>query len=638
MIEKLNFLRITGPKEDINRVIRTYLTKYELHVENALSELSDVHALVPYVDTYNVREVLLKSQETIEQLKIKRESSEESKEDSTKKETMSVKEALDCLSRMHLLMDDLQNQTKEHQKKIHEIKQKKEELKPYLEIPSTFEELNSYKFMKCQFGRISIDYYEKLMKYVYKDMNTIFLDCENVKGYIYGVYFVPTPYQMKAEAIFSSLHFEDSEFPEEYKDTPRAIYDQLQEEIVTLHNELKELKIMMLDVLKKHSASFIEAFDVIKAYNDAAPVRKLAACTKKEQEVYYILCGWMSAADTKEFMKELSQDKQVNCFVDDSAQSTTSKPPTKLKNPRLFSPFEMFIKMYGLPAYGEIDPTIFVAITYSFLFGMMYGDVGQGLCLVIGGFLFYKMKKQNLCAIMSLAGISSTIFGFLYGSIFGFEHVLKPLWVNPMKDTLTVLLAAVIFGVALILVAMVLNIINGIREKNIQKIFFDTNGVAGLVFYGTIIGTIAYLATGHTLKAVILLVIMLLVPLALIFLREPITNKIKKKKHLIEGTKGMYCVENGFELFEVLLSYITNTISFVRVGAFALSHAGMMSVVLLLANGESSHPNILVIILGNLFVAGLEGLIVGIQVLRLEYYEMFSRFYRGTGKEFKAKN
>ena len=97
----------------------------------------------------------------------------------------------------------------------------------------------------------------------------------------------------------------------------------------------------------------------------------------------------------------------------------------------------------------------------------------------------------------------------------------------------------------------------------------------------------------------------------------------------------MFFVESFFELFEVLLSYVTNTISFLRVGAFALSHAAMMGVVMLLAGAESGHPNIVVLILGNAFVAGMEGLIVGIQVLRLEYYEMFSRFYRGTGKEFK---
>ena len=97
----------------------------------------------------------------------------------------------------------------------------------------------------------------------------------------------------------------------------------------------------------------------------------------------------------------------------------------------------------------------------------------------------------------------------------------------------------------------------------------------------------------------------------------------------------MFFVQGVFELFEVCLSYFSNTLSFVRVGAFAVSHAAMMEVVLMLAGAEAGTPNWLVVVLGNLFVCGMEGLIVGIQVLRLEYYELFSRFYRGTGREFK---
>ena len=98
----------------------------------------------------------------------------------------------------------------------------------------------------------------------------------------------------------------------------------------------------------------------------------------------------------------------------------------------------------------------------------------------------------------------------------------------------------------------------------------------------------------------------------------------------------MYLVEALVELFDVVLSYATNSISFVRVGAFALSHAGMMGVVFTLAGYESGSPNWIIVVLGNIVVTALEGLVVGIQVLRLEYYEMFSRFYKGSGKPFKA--
>ena len=129
---------------------------------------------------------------------------------------------------------------------------------------------------------------------------------------------------------------------------------------------------------------------------------------------------------------------------------------------------------------------------------------------------------------------------------------------------------------------------------------------------------------------------MFVVPLLAIACKEPLTNKLNKKKELIEGGKGMFVVQAFFEMFEVLLSYFSNTLSFVRIGAFAVSHAAMMQVVMMLAGAENGGtPNIIVVIIGNLIVLGMEGLIVGIQGLRLQYYEFFSRFYKGDGREFK---
>lgn len=632
MIEKMTFLRITGPKEDINRVIKTYLTKFELHVENALSELDSVHDLVPYVDTVNTRDMVLKSKDTILQLK----KQSEFDPDNTTIETIS--DAMDCLKKMHLLLDDLEVQKSERLSEIKELQEQCNLVAPFKSIDVPLQELSSYQFITCKFGRIPVDYYDKMMKYVYSNMNLLFLECGMIQGFIYGVYFVPSVHQTKADAIFSSLHFDDIEFPEDFKETPNEIKKRLEAEIAQKQKEIEEFKTLALDVTKKHAAGFIKAYDFLEEYQEDGDIRKLAACTKNKEGVYYILCGWMATEDAKKFRKEIETDEMVECFVDDdTTSSTTSTPPTKLKNPKIFKPFEMFVRMYGLPAYHEIDPTIILAVTYSILFGMMYGDVGQGLCLAIGGFILYKVKKQNLFAIISCAGICSTIFGVLYGSVFGFEDMIDPLWVNPMKDTMTVLIAAIAFGIGLILIAMILNIINGIREKNIQKIFFDTNGVAGLVFYGTLIAVALLIVTGHTIKGVAVIVIMLILPLLLIYFKEPITEFIEKKKVSLPEDKGMFFALNFFELFEVLLSYMTNTISFVRVGAFALCHAGMMSVVLLLSHASTGNPNFVVLVLGNIFVAGLEGLIVGIQVLRLEYYEMFGRYYSGTGKEFKSK-
>ena len=141
--------------------------------------------------------------------------------------------------------------------------------------------------------------------------------------------------------------------------------------------------------------------------------------------------------------------------------------------------------------------------------------------------------------------------------------------------------------------------------------------------------------SGNALPETIVLTVLFIIPLLLMFFKEPLSAIIEKKAQKMEGGVGMFITQGVFELFEVLLSYFSNTLSFVRVGAFAVSHAAMMQVVLMLAGAEAGSPNWAVVIGGNLFVCGMEGLIVGIQVLRLEYYELFSRFYRGSGRAFE---
>jgi|GEM_PF-3360881 len=181
----------------------------------------------------------------------------------------------------------------------------------------------------------------------------------------------------------------------------------------------------------------------------------------------------------------------------------------------------------------------------------------------------------------------------------------------------------------------ILNIINSVKEHNTEKTWFDTNGAAGLVFYFALAAVIVLYMSGNALPATIVLTVLFIIPLLLMFFKEPLSAIIEKKAQKMEGGVGMFITQGVFELFEVLLSYFSNTLSFVRVGAFAVSHAAMMQVVLMLAGAEAGSPNWAVVIGGNLFVCGMEGLIVGIQVLRLEYYELFSRFYRGSGRAFE---
>ena len=311
----------------------------------------------------------------------------------------------------------------------------------------------------------------------------------------------------------------------------------------------------------------------------------LRTAQKEGKQVFYILCGWMTESDAARFEKDVADDKNLFCLIEsneDQDKDSTLTPPTKLKNPGIFRPFELFVRMYGLPSYNEIDPTIFVALTYSFIFGAMFGDVGQGLCLVIGGALLYHFKKMELARCLSSAGVFSTIFGFLFGSFFGFEDVIPALWMHP-KDAMTTLpfigtmntafVVAIAFGMFLILTTMVLHIINAVRRKDAENIFFDTNGIAGFVFYGAIVAVVFLFMTGHAIPATGVLVVMFLIPLILIGFKEPLGKLVEKKADAMPKEKGMFLVTAFFELFDVLLSYFSNTLSFVRIGAFAVSHA-----------------------------------------------------------------
>lgn len=626
MIEKMRFLSITGPKNDFDRVVNKYLTKYDIHLENALTELSTSYHLKPFIENNPYREIIVKAEDLVKKLDQK---------DTTPNDLMDQNQAIQIINSVFSKLESLNTKKQELKNQKHQLTDLLIQIEHFKRFDFDIQKIMNFKFIKFRFGKVPHEFYTRFSKYVYDNLNTVFYECERDNDYIWGIYFVPAIDSVKIDAIYASLHFEIIRLPDSYHGTPESSYHSITEKLNEINQQLNETKAMMNEKLNDISDDLLQAYLTVKSLSENFEVRKLAACTRDQgkNEIFYIICGWISEPDSVKLLKDAGTDTNVYCFCDDGQEDKEKDPPTKLKNIKIFKPFEMFIKMYGLPAYDEIDPTSFVGITYSLIFGIMFGDVGQGLFLMIGGALLYKIKKLPLAAIISLAGAFSTLFGFMYGSIFGFE--VSPLWISPRENVMTVLITAVGFGVFLILLAMILNIINGVRKKDWGNVLFDTNGVAGLVFYAALISCVALTFTGHALPAVIILILCFGIPFLLIFFKEPLTRLIEKKSKLFPEHIGMFFVETSFELFEVLLSYITNTISFLRVGAFALSHAAMMGVVMLLAGAETDNPNYLVIILGNLFVAAMEGLIVGIQVLRLEYYEMFSRFYKGTGKEFK---
>ncbi len=628
MVEKMKLLHITGPKGDIDRVMSQYLNHYEIHFENAMTSLNNLKNIRPFVETNLYKEACQKGEELKQYLERSRETDLEVTAEQAKEVIEAVAEEMKAVAA----------QREQVQEKLRQLKEWMVQIAPFLELDFELCKLRDFHFIDYQFGKIRVENYHKLEQYIHQNPYTLFYECNNDREYVWGVYFVPHTLRVELEAVYASFHFEEIQMPDDLEDTPRQAFGRAREQLAGYEQEQERLQMQAVEIVKSREQELLASCRCLEEYCRNFDIRKYAACTQPKDGggEQYILYGWLAARDAGRLERDMAMDELIHWVEQEPGDDLMAKPPTKLKNPWFLKPFELYVEMYGLPAYHEMDPTLFVALTYTLMFGIMFGDVGQGAVLLAGGALLYQFKKMRLAGIVAVAGVWSVIFGFLYGSFFGFEDIIPALWRKPNGDIMTTLMVAIGFGAALILIAMVLNIVNALRAKEYGRLLFDQSGVAGLICYGSVLICAALFLTGHGLPAAALIGAAVGIPLVAILLKEPLSHLLEKKKVFPEGSKVMFFVEALVEGFDVVLSYATNTISFVRVGAFALSHAGMMGVVMTLAGLEQGNPNWAIIVLGNALVAGLEGLIVGIQVLRLEYYEMFSRFYSGTGKPFTS--
>ncbi len=635
MIEKMKFLSITGPKGDIDRMVTKYLSRYEIHLENAMTELEDVPDLKPFVQS-NPYKGILESAESYAALVVNA--------GSMVPEEISLDDAISLVGGIRRRLTALDEEKQALAGDMEKKKKLLRTIEPYRSLSVDIRTVLGFELLAFRFGRLPVQDFERLKEYVYEDSKSIFLRCSEDETYIYGVYFAPNRISHKVDAIYSSMHFERMFIPDAYEGTPEESARALEKELAEAEKKAAAIDQKRAALIEEDAARILGARDKIRNLSDNFGIRKMAAITVAKHEPFYILCGWMTESDAKAFQAETKKDDKVICVEISHGVKSGKQPPTRLKNPAIFRPYEMYVKMYGLPSYQEMDPTVFVAITYSFIFGVMFGDLGQGLCLFIGGLLLYLKKKIPLAGIIALAGVFSSFFGLMFGSIFGFEDLIPALWLRPREAMMAlpgigsinvIMVTAVVFGMGLILLTMVFHILNAVRRKDRGDILFGTNALTGLVFYGGVVYAILLIFSGKTIPAAWLLAIVLAAAVLGMFLKEPLAKLVTGEPGpKIEGSIGMFIVQGFFEMFEVMLSYFSNSLSFVRIGAFAVSHAAMMSVVLQLSGFESGNTNWVVVVLGNLFVMGMEGLIVGIQVLRLEFYEMFSRFYSGDGRPF----
>ena len=317
--------------------------------------------------------------------------------------------------------------------------------------------------------------------------------------------------------------------------------------------------------------------------------------------------------------------------------------PTKIVHNRFVRPYEEITKLYGLPHYEEVDPTSIIAITFPLIFGLMFGDIGHGLVLLIGGgILGFLIKREqtikNICWILASCGAIAVFTGILFGEFFG-KQLFAPLWFSPFDNVFTFLIFSLFVGVAQIMSGLVLEMTNFFLKHN--PIDAVLTSVPKIAFYSGSVYLLAVYQLNFSawLSGPILLV---LVPIIILILGKPIFFALSKPSTVTDEEKND---ENSFgqRLFEsgdLITRLLSNTMSYTRILALLMAHWALVLVVYVVAGliGSTSVLTAIlsgfIIVAGNVFVIALEGLIVFIHTMRLHFYEWFSKFYEGTGVEF----
>ncbi|MCL2049754.1 MAG: hypothetical protein FWG87_13625 [Defluviitaleaceae bacterium] len=586
MITKMKYISITGHIAGMNHAVNNYLSRYDIQLEeNPHSLMKPFTSLNPYAQTLRKAEALAPLAGSPPPIYI----------------PILPDEAV------NLVEDTYTNhELRDIEEKTARLEREAAALEKYSALEIDLAALKSCEFIYCRMGRLSAENFKKFEKF--SDKRFLFSLAKREKDVIYGIFFTPTRHSDEMDTFLVSLGFTQDCFsaaqgtPSEISQRLRAEADKL------LQGKLFSCTRERLAIACERVKSLYAAFDI----------KKYASISNGER--IFTFWGWLSAEDARALENEIAADDLL-IFAQ---HERNEKPPVALHNLPIIRRFEFFTRIYGLPEYDEIDPTPILAITYTLLFGLMFGDIGHGAALAFIGIFVQRRHHVELGEIMKIVGISSAVFGFLYGSVFGYEF--KPIWLRPTANITETLVFATILGAGLIAFSMLLNMYNSFRQQKIADLLFGANGIAGFVFYSCALWLAARVIRGLPITSLVVCVAVL--PLVFICFKRP-TEKFLAGERIFQKPSQLIG-ESIIEVFETLLTYATNTISFVRVGAFAVSHAGMMHVVLQLGSSR----NLLILIIGNAAVIIIEGLLVGIQVLRLDFYEIFSRFYKGTGKAF----
>ena len=342
------------------------------------------------------------------------------------------------------------------------------------------------------------------------------------------------------------------------------------------------------------------------------------------------LVGWTPTPELPELQRRLGE---VGGTAIELSKPAWVDPPTLLEPVRVARPFRPLVETYGAARYADIDPTPFAAVSFVLMFGMMFGDVGHGLLLALLALMLRRAHGRlagaaRLWPLVLSAGIAAAVFGLLYGECFGPTGLVPTVWLDPVDDPIRLLVAAAVLGAALLTVSYVIGIVNRWRESGPYAAIVAPSGIAGFAVFlaGAVLVAALYLGSAAGMVAGIVLGAAGIGLLAAGFV-------------VAEGVGALAATTTMIEVFDSVARIGTSVLSFTRLAAFGLMHAALGALVFSAASALWGGAvgivlAVIVFLAGNAGAFALEGLVAGVQALRLEYYELFSRIFVGVGRAF----
>lgn len=515
----------------------------------------------------------------------------------------------------------LEEQIRRQNEKIAAIRQLANSLQKFTSLDLDLGRLRRQgRFLRIAVGTIPAENFNQLRRALSLTQFLIktFYSSEGIN---HVVLFGPSQQREEVQDLMQSADFRGLAVPEEFAGSPVQLQADLDRQSGEAEARLKNLQQELYDLIDANMATLQSARDSLLL---AQPYASLATVLKGRGGLVY-LQGWVPADREDEIRQQLAGHLEYPFQLEFSepGQQEFDRVPSLLKQSWLLQPFQGLVKNFGMPGYREVDPSGLFALSYLLMFGMMFGDIGHGAVIALASLLFVR-SYPGVTIVGVLAGMSSVLFGFVYGSLFGYEHVVPALWMSPMHDPVQVLVLAVFWGAGFILIANLLAIRNFYAAGQLEQAYFSGKGLAGLLFYLAAFYSAYQVAVNGRFGW--LEALLMAAPMAVIVYFQ----WRQSSGGLVERILVVF-----IEGLEHIISNVSGTLSFLRVAAFSLNHIALAAAVFAIAGMLGSFGHGVTVVLGNIFIIVLEGAIVAIQCLRLEYYEGFSRFFNGKGRAFE---